>query len=886
MTGKYQTRSRRTRSSESFSSRGAALIVCLWIIILVAIIAVGISNLMRIERKASASHLDRMQAVEFSRMGMDAVVATILKSTAATNYTWASTPGQIFVGKEPVAPGNNESAPGELIRLSSGVPTNLNPQPPVLAPPNLNVPTFADPSRHVITEALDSTTGTTVQMPLKWIYVRQNGDLDFSETPDATNKTNSLVGRFAYWCDDESSKINVNLAWTRDATNQSLPGSPTRVNLNTLPGMTPTLAAEIHEAVTPDAYASSPRFFNSPEDISRLGQDAASVLLDNRFEITHYNHDPDTTFFNESRIVLTTKHAIANPGLAKGDPDARPYLEVLKNENGDPGDYDNIDSAKLTATINKLKTYLQRTDWPLAPGSSFQEKYYGDYSEPQKSQRLIQLALNIIDYVRCKESSQELVPQTRGSLQADGTFSFGATGATGSNAFTGLTRSPSITEIGVWLSPDMKQLKFKVELHLPLKYGVSSVDVDRLYWLVSFVDKSGKLWSSTRQRILASQCSPSAKLDAGDYVTVTRTINNGEAGDGGTIVDLPFASRPASLKVRAFITYKSGGQGLDTAPLVSATSSLIDCPVDSNTIPESGISTVEVDDPRCNKHKDDWKSRSGNSLSAPNSIRSVGQSPSAVSPEQDTDQNGKLTDYSLDMPPPKGSADNLKGLVTSIAELGYIHTGLEGSAKAGVPWRTLHLQPSALGNTIVPDWAFMDLFAVPAEAPQESALQVLAPNKNSVGGRVNLNSKVEPFSMERLRPLVAVLLGAKKGDGTTIDLPTAITLAGNIYNQKLAERGKSYGSLSIFDSPGEVAEIEGIADAGESSEELLRQISNQVTARGGVFSIYAIGQTLKQTPDGRLIVLAEQRTQSFIERIQDTSGNIKARTIYNRRLSP
>jgi hypothetical protein len=245
-----------------------------------------------------------------------------------------------------------------------------------------------------------------------------------------------------------------------------------------------------------------------------------------------------------------------------------------------------------------------------------------------------------------------------------------------------------------------------------------------------------------------------------------------------------------------------------------------------------------------------------------------------------------LTDYSLYMPSPKGNASNSKGLVGSVGELGYIHTGLEGSAKAGVPWRTLRLQPSSLASTVIPDWAFMDLFTVPSEVPQESALQVLAPQKTSIGGRVNLNAKVMPFSLERLNPLTAIFLGATKSDGSAINLAAAQTLAGNVRDQTLAANGKSFGAASVYDSPGEIVEIAGVADQGENSEELVRQISNQVTARGNVFSVYAIGQSLKQTPAGNLIVLGEHRSQSFIERIRDATGNVKTRTIYTRRLTP
>ena len=79
---------------------------------------------------------------------------------------------------------------------------------------------------------------------------------------------------------------------------------------------------------------------------------------------------------------------------------------------------------------------------------------------------------------------------------------------------------------------------------------------------------------------------------------------------------------------------------------------------------------------------------------------------------------------------------------------------------------------------------------------------------------------------------------------------------------------------------------EGIADSGEQSEELFREISNLVTARGNVYSIFSIGQTITQTPDGRLIVTAEQRTRTIIERFLNPANNkIEFGSVYFRNLN-
>ena len=143
---------------------------------------------------------------------------------------------------------------------------------------------------------------------------------------------------------------------------------------------------------------------------------------------------------------------------------------------------------------------------------------------------------------------------------------------------------------------------------------------------------------------------------------------------------------------------------------------------------------------------------------------------------------------------------------------------------------------------------------------------------------------------------------ARGGPGNTLSLDEARKIARAIYDRTLASSsalpaGKLYPSSGppnpVYESPGEVAEIAGVADAGEESEELIRAIANLITARGNVFSIYSIGQALKQTPDGRLIVTAEQRQQAMVERYYDSRGTpdpaddeVRFRMIYFRNLTP
>ena len=185
----------------------------------------------------------------------------------------------------------------------------------------------------------------------------------------------------------------------------------------------------------------------------------------------------------------------------------------------------------------------------------------------------------------------------------------------------------------------------------------------------------------------------------------------------------------------------------------------------------------------------------------------------------------------------------------------------------------------------------MDIFTAPVAAPNKYNQYVYAPRTNSFsfGGRVNLNSQAAPFGLPRTTPLAAVLKNNTYDSmiTNTMSATTAQTLANNIYNQTLATGGKKYGYTNGYDSPGEVCEIKGVSDGGEKSEELVRQVMNLVTTRGNVFSVYTIGQAIKQTPDGKLSVTAQQRAQAMVERWQDAiTSEVHFSPVYFRNLSP
>ena len=194
----------------------------------------------------------------------------------------------------------------------------------------------------------------------------------------------------------------------------------------------------------------------------------------------------------------------------------------------------------------------------------------------------------------------------------------------------------------------------------------------------------------------------------------------------------------------------------------------------------------------------------------------------------------------------------------------------------------------------------MDLFTVPVDVPTQ-AKAMFAPHNSSTSGRINMNAQAQPFGnsqfvaspLERRLPLVALLAGVP--NPTTADPNAVITttkaqeIANNIYFRTLANKsnakGKVYGKDDTYDSPGEVVEIEGVADEGEESEAVVRGISNLITSRGGVFTIYTVGQALNESRNGTLRITAEQRQQVMLERFQSGS-TVKFRKVCSQTLTP
>lgn len=792
----------------SLGEKAAALVVVLSLSLFLVLIVVSLTVSMRLERQAAHYWVERSRADLMAGEAVEIAKAQLADVLDSGDDYAISMPGRIVV--------KGSGGGWDVVALSSGSAVTSGTD--LLSPADLN--------RVVKTgDGLPAIDPKGTAMNLPWVYVYQNGDRVADANPSISN-TNPIIGRYAYWVDDESSRINVNTAWKRTG-NTNTQAHPSQIELM---GISSDIATTDADTVFEKSKESP---LESAPAAGLLAPALGPVLSTNRFAVTAYNPTPNLNPFGEPKIYLTTQASRIPPAIAS-QPNASDYfLDILTTADKDPGRVSALDASKVGAVVKKLHGYLTRTDWPYTPGKNFAQKF-----KPTDESRIIQLALDIIDYVRARESGYAVVDSLRGTW--NGT-DFTMSEASAAGAFISTGRHPMFTEVAVLVSDTASNgyftLQVKAEVFLPDSYGINSYDLkgSRLYI------HTGKTNLVGSGPAIGASGGPvaSGTLVKGGYVTLTTPP-----------IDYTVSRPTAPVQLRVSLLGPNSGADqfrvYDVAPLVVDVAN-IPCPV--NPVGSTEWTSAEVSDPRVNKSRSNWVVRSsGNTFGAANSIWL--QQNAATTPL--TDGTGAAA--SLFMPPQKGSPGNLNGLVSSVAELGYITTGAE-SDSAGVPWRTLRLRPTSSGDTELPDWALLDLFIAPLDL---SAAQraLYEPGTNGRNGKININAAVQPFSETtgKLQPLQALTQATGLPGG----------MVTNLLEHRLATNARTDLSTSFYQSPGQLAEIAGIADAGEASEQNIRQIYDLTTTRGSVFRVFAVGESIQQSVSGTLRVNSSKRVESVV----------------------
>ncbi|MGD0650812.1 MAG: hypothetical protein ABSA97_06695 [Verrucomicrobiia bacterium] len=282
--------------------------------------------------------------------------------------------------------------------------------------------------------------------------------------------------------------------------------------------------------------------------------------------------------------------------------------------------------------------------------------------------------------------------------------------------------------------------------------------------------------------------------------------------------------------------------------------------------------------------------------------------------------------------------------ISNIGELSYIHTGY--------PWRTIRLRsvypetstaspysyadnrlgspynagvgdPNTGLETVelhaLPDWIMLDMFKTG--------------NVATVTGRININEQFTgPANTltPRFVPLAALLDYTEQRLSTDTTLPILYAtnllsgvpatygqgLASNIATRVLVPAGGApnpYAALPAYFTPGQICEVENMGYFSDSTgaaaiydynpsktrrQQIIRRISNLITTRSNLFTIWAVAQSIKKVNTnpatagvfvpGTDLITGEVRVQAIVERYEDPNflptdpHRVKFRTLYYR----
>ncbi len=473
--------------------KGAALVIVLGVLVLLLAIVVGFLSRVAVERSSAASYSHAAAAARLSEASVQLVQAQIeYASTRGNGSLWVSQPGMVrtfdltgnqtsyklYSARQMAATDNGTtllsadapptgwaSSPAEWVDLNAPVVSGTDRYFPILNPGAIgHVPGFSVNASWV--------TPTTLPMPVRWLYVLAGGEIiapssssgnsvSFNGT-NAPTTANPIVGRIAFWTDDESAKVNVNTAgaptffdlpwYATDQEKQLADSQPARSEFQRYPGhpatvdlaavLTPLLTAkgltqrQIQDATLDLAprldaggslYATksvtakqimpinitSQRLYASEDEILYDPDREANSHLTNsdvdllKFFLTAHSRAPELNPFNLPKVATWPLHSTNNATH-------RTSYEYLINRaasiNDKPYFFQRANSQSPTADWvdiprnQELFAYLNSLFSQPLPGLglSLESKFQDD--QPQ-------ILAEILDYIRSTNLYDDLIPE-------------------------------------------------------------------------------------------------------------------------------------------------------------------------------------------------------------------------------------------------------------------------------------------------------------------------------------------------------------------------------------------------------------------------------------------------------------------------------------------
>jgi uncharacterized protein (TIGR02600 family) len=352
-------------------TRGFSLIVVLAALAIMSLLLIAIFSGNTHGLRFAQNDAARAHATMLADSAAALVIGQIQQATTPAGQTWISQPGLIRTfaasssARAPAACYKLYSATqmvdtsGGILFLAADVPADWNSTVNASVYTDLNAPvqTISGTALYPILDAqavtsvpgLSSDSGHAVEMPVAWLYQLQDGSLG---PASAATAANPIMGRVAFWTDDETSKIDINTAGTASAWNmpcttssddatwattqpatgefERYPGHPADVALDGLFGalsgdqllaLTPRYDAGGSEFGTQTTTAASSialkldRLYGSVDELcfgpslNASGQRTTNPVSPAqieaaRFVLTAHSHSPETTLLGEPRVAI------------------------------------------------------------------------------------------------------------------------------------------------------------------------------------------------------------------------------------------------------------------------------------------------------------------------------------------------------------------------------------------------------------------------------------------------------------------------------------------------------------------------------------------------------------------------------------------------------
>ncbi|XHR27339.1 MAG: Verru_Chthon cassette protein A [Chthoniobacteraceae bacterium] len=473
-----------TRGPRPRGNQAIALVTVLAVLVIISAMVIAFMSSVGTEVSASKAHADSNSAQILVDTTANIVMAQIRQATTetvgSTETSWASQPGMIRT----FIPNGGLSKAYKLYSSATMVDTKVDlagettamanwaSQPAIFTdlnqPVSGNYPITPPPDNTIDGYSLSATppgvsSSGSMPMPARWLYILSDGSV-VSPTVSGTgtratvlgSATTSIVGRIAFWTDDESSKVNINTAsegsyWdtphfaVNDDVNlanyqpvngeyQRYPGHPAGVSLSAVfpkpsgftdlqwadsiygivpriqPGGSEQGSVSSTTAIIPDTDR---LYSNTDELLFRSGTDGRvtqgftqAQLVQSRFLLTARSVAPELNLFGRPRVSIWPVDVDLATNPSSPYTNAFDRLSAFCSTYGGTSTpkryyFQRQDSGSATndyANISRnrdLYSYLQSMTSRAVPGFSgfsFQDKYGSDAD---------QILTGIFDYIRC-----------------------------------------------------------------------------------------------------------------------------------------------------------------------------------------------------------------------------------------------------------------------------------------------------------------------------------------------------------------------------------------------------------------------------------------------------------------------------------------------------